>query len=618
MKASVRKGLVTLGFGALAVIWALNFWVERQAFVRLERAQKAVSRLEDTRAELLRLANTYTDTETGQRGYLLTGEEKYLSPYLEARARLQSLVTNLVSTLGSDPDLQALLQSGQAKLDELQRTIDLAQAGRPDAALAVVRTDLGKRLMDAIRQAEGRLQTMLRANAAHILQEARHHKRRAEQMAWLTQGLMGGALLACYLVIRWIWREREKMLATEREAKHTTERALAAERAAHSEAARASRLKDEFLGIVSHELRTPLSAILNWTTLLRSRINEDREFQEGLRTIERNARAQARLVEDLLDISRISSGKVRLRIETVNLQHVTESVIASLRPSVQAKGIRLETVWGAGSSDVSGDADRLQQVVWNLVSNAVKFTPSGGTVRVSLARLESWVELSVQDTGQGIKEEFLPRIFEHFSQQDGSTTRHNPGLGLGLAITRHLVELHGGSIRAESPGQNQGATFRVRFPAVTAPALERQSEGDGVAKRPATDRTNLSGTRVLAIDDQPDACEAYARLLGRIGAEVRTAESVATALEILSDWKPDVILCDIGMPGQDGYSFIQALRARPETEGRRIPALALTAFARSDDRRRALDAGFDGYLTKPVDLHALTRRVAELARGTGV
>jgi CheY-like chemotaxis protein len=275
--------------------------------------------------------------------------------------------------------------------------------------------------------------------------------------------------------------------------------------------------------------------------------------------------------------------------------------------------------------EVLGDVDRLQQVAWNLASNAVKFTPRGGTVRISLARLESRVELCVEDTGQGIKGEFLPRIFERFSQQDGSTTRQNPGLGLGLAITRHLVELHGGTIRAESAGENQGATFRVQLPVVAVQELERQFaerrlevEGTAdLAEGRVADAVKLSGTRVLAVDDQAVACEAYARLLGRAGAEVRTAENVAAALTILSRWTPQVILCDIGMPGQDGYAFIQTLRDRPVTEGRHIPALALTAFTRPEDRRRALEAGFDGYLTKPVDLHELTRKVAELARGPG-
>lgn len=623
MKAGVRRDLVTAGFAALLAIWALNFWSERQAFVRLQHAQKEISRLQDTRSELLRLANTYTDAETGQRGYLLTGDKKYLEPYLAARARLETLAASVASTLGGDQDLQALLRSGQAKLDELQHTIELREAGRPEEALAIVRSDMGKRLMDQIRQAQHRVQTGLEQKAAHILQSAQRQKRRADRLAWITQGLLGGALLSFYLVVRWIWREREQMLAMERDAKQTTERALAAERAAHSEAVRANRLKDEFLGIVSHELRTPLSAILNWTTVLRDGAGENREVREPLETIERNARAQARLIEDLLDVSRITSGKVRLRVKPVDLRQIAEAVVDSLQPSAQLKGIRLETAWGTDPLEVLGDADRLQQVGWNLVNNAVKFTPRGGTVRVSLTRLESWVELSVEDTGQGIKAEFLPRIFERFSQQDSSTTRQNPGLGLGLAITRHLVELHGGAIRAESPGENRGATFRVQLPATAARDPERQSAelqpeseaSERTVEGRAAETVELSGTRVLAIDDQADACEAYARLLGRAGAEVRTAENVAAALDTLSRWTPHVILCDIGMPGQDGYAFIRTLRARPAAEGRHIPVVALTAFTRPEDRRRILEAGFDGYLGKPVNLRELTRTVAELARG---
>lgn len=625
MKAGVRKGLVTAGFAALLVIWALNFWVEGQVFTRLQRAQREVSHLKDTRKELLRLIITYTDAETGQRGYLLTGDDKYLGPYLAAQGRLKFLTTNLASILGNDEGLQVLSQAGQAKLEELQRTIDLRRAGQPEAAAATVRTDVGKLLMDQIRQAGNRLQAELDVKAARILQDARHQKRRAERLAWLTQGLLGGTLLCFYLVVLRIWREREQMLAAERRAKQATERALATERAAHSEAARANRLKDEFLGIVSHELRTPLSAILNWTTLLRNGGEDERGFQTGLETIARNAQAQARLVEDLLDMSRITTGKIRLQIEAVDLREVVAAVTESLRPAVQAKGVRVETVWGASLLNVLGDADRLRQVVWNLATNAVKFTPRGGTIRLSLARVESWVELCVEDTGKGIRQEFLPRIFERFSQQDGSTTRQNPGLGLGLAITRHLVELHGGTIHADSPGENQGATFRVRIPVTAARVGGHQptenrlevEEGAETEEKRDLEAVKLPGTRVLAIDDQADACEAYARLLGRAGAEVRTAESVAAALGILSHWTPHVILCDIGMPGQDGYTFIQILRAGPVVAGRHIPALALTAFTRPEDRNRALEAGFNGYLTKPVNLHELTRKVAELARGPG-
>ncbi|MBV9998224.1 MAG: CHASE3 domain-containing protein [Verrucomicrobia bacterium] len=626
MKAGVRKGLMNAGFATLLVIWALNFWVERRVFARLQRAQKEVSHLEDIRTELLRLISTYTEAETGQRGYLLTGDDNYLGPYLAARARLSSLVTRVASMLGNDEGLQILLQAGQAKLEELQRTIDLRKAGQTEAALAIMRTDLGKSLMDEIRQADSRLQAELDMKAARILQGARHQKRQAERLTWLTQGLLGGSLLSFYLVVRWIWREREQMLAAEREAKQVTERALATERAAHSEAARANRLKDEFLGIVSHELRTPLSAILNWATLLRDGVEKERELQEGLETIARNAQAQARLVDDLLDVGRIASGKIRLQIEAVDLREVVEAVAESLRPAVQAKGIRVKTLWGTGPLKVLGDADRLRQVVWNLASNAMKFTPRGGTIRLRLAPVDSWVELGIEDTGQGIKQEFLPRIFERFSQQDGSSTRQNSGLGLGLAITRHLVELHGGTIKAESPGENQGATFRVRFPMAAGREQEHQFAEDRIevqrgaeAKDERTvEAIRLPGTRVLAIDDQVDACEAYARLLGRAGAEVRTAQSVAAALDILSHWTPHVILCDIGMPGQDGYSFIQTLRGRRADGSRDIPALALTAFTRPEDRRQALAAGFNGYLTKPVNLHELTRKVAELARGTGV
>ena len=616
---------MTAGFTVLFVIWLADFWIEQSTFHRLEKTQRLVGRLKDARIELLGLANAYVDAETGQRGYLLTGDERYLAPYVAARSQLEKRAAGIRRVLTDDSELNAILQPGEAKLAELARTIELRRQGRPDEALAIVRAGVGKNLMDQISAAADRLNSRLEDTATRVVASMNRQRNQAGISAWVTKGVLGGALVMFYLVIRLIWKEREDALQAEREAKLATQQALASERAAHSEAAHANQLKDEFLGIVSHELRTPLSAILGWTTLLREGAEDEDELQEGLAMIERNARAQSRLVEDLLDVSRIISGKVRLHIKEVNLRRVAEAVLEGLRPSAEAKGIRLEAEWTREPVEVLGDPDRLQQIGWNLVSNAIKFTPRNGRIWVRVARVDSCVELSVEDTGRGIRPEFLPRIFDRFSQEDTSTTRQNSGLGLGLAIARHLVELHGGTISAESAGEGCGTTFRVQIPIVAVREIRRQFDSrrpaiDGPAARreraPVQDVSGLRGLRVLAVDDQGDARAVYARVLGRVGAEVRTAESVAAALAILGEWKPEIIISDIGMPGEDGYSFVRTLRSRPANEGGNIPVLALTAFAKPEDRRRALEAGFDSHLAKPVDVHELTQRVAELTRSS--
>ncbi len=618
MHVFARKGLVTLCFAALSIIWLADFVLEQITFSRLQAAQRRVGVLEHARADLLTLQGVYVDAETGQRGYLLTGDESYLAPYLAARARLDASAGLVRGLLGDPGALNTTLELGRAKLAELEETIELKRAGRGEEALALMRSGRGKDLMEQIRLAVSNLNAQLQKTAAEVADVAATQKRHAEWTSWIARALMGAALLGFYLAVRWIWRKREDALEAERTAKEATQQALASERAAHSEAAHANQLKDEFLGIVSHELRTPLSAILSWTSLLRESPPDEQEMHEGLETIERNARVQSRLVEDLLDVSRILSGKVRLHIRQVSLREVATAVLEGLRPSAQAKGIALEFTGEEPQDEVLGDVDRLQQVAWNLVSNAIKFTPRGGRVEVWVTRVDSEVELAVRDTGQGIREAFLPRVFERFSQQDGSTTRHNTGLGLGLAITRHLVELHGGRISAESAGEGRGTTFRVRIPIVAVREIKSGMGGRlDAAAAPVEPKSSLAarldGLRVLAVDDQADARTAYTRILGRAGAEVRTAESVAEALAIMRDWKPALILSDIGMPGEDGYSFIRTVRNRPAQEGGRVPAVALPAFAKPEDQRRALEAGFDGHLAKPVDMHELTRKIAEYA-----
>ena len=385
-------------------------------------------------------------------------------------------------------------------------------------------------------------------------------------------------------------------------------------RVMNEELAQADRTKDEFLATVGHELRTPLNAMLGWIHILRSRaepaVAEERR-ERALDTIERNAKAQAQLIDDLLDVSRIVAGKLTLSVQPLELGGVVERVIEGLRPAADAKQIRIQSALDS-TSTILGDANRLQQVAANLLSNAVKFTPKGGRVQVFVERRESSVDLTVADTGQGIPVEFLPHVFERFRQADGALSRKTSGLGLGLAIVRHIVELHGGTVVAHSEGTGKGATFTVRLPLSVA---VRRSAPTDVLKTVRHDfecPQELVGLRILVVEDEPDARQMLTSLLESCHAEVRVAPSGFEALELLSTWLPDVIVSDVGMPEMDGFTFVEALRQRPAEAGGRIPAIALTAHARVEHRARALYSGFNSHVPKPVDPVELFAVIASL------
>jgi signal transduction histidine kinase/ActR/RegA family two-component response regulator len=379
----------------------------------------------------------------------------------------------------------------------------------------------------------------------------------------------------------------------------------------------ASRARDEFLATVSHELRTPLTSIIGWIQLLRME-RDEASLGEGLDTIDRNARAQSRLIEDILDFSRINAGKLRLNVRALDLVDVIDAAIDVVRPGADAKGIRIERVLDSEGGHVSGDSDRLQQVVWNLLSNAVKFTPRGGRVQVRLERINSHCELTVADTGEGIPRKFLPFVFDRFSQADSSSTRAHTGLGRGLGIVRHLVELHGGTVQAFSAGPGEGATFAVRLPLLVA----HHHEGADVIRRlelPAiaeTDRefSDLTGISILVVEDNDDSRKLLETILSRAGASVQTAESVPIALRVLAGMWPDILISDIEMPGEDGYSLIRKIRLQ-EPPSQHIPAIALTAYTRSVDRVRALAAGFQTHMSKPVEPAELVATVKTLMAG---
>ena len=386
-----------------------------------------------------------------------------------------------------------------------------------------------------------------------------------------------------------------------------------AERAARSEVERVGVLKDEFLATLSHELRTPLNAILGWSQILQTRAGLESEVQQGLETIYRSARAQAQMIEDLLDMHRIVSGKIRLDVQRVDLPEVIEGAVETVRPSVDAKGLRLNKVIDPLAGPIMGDPHRLQQVVWNLLSNAVKFTPKGGKIELILRRKGSHVEIVVNDSGIGIRTEFLPYVFDRFRQADASITRGYGGLGIGLAIVKQLVELHGGTVRAASSGEQQGATFVVALP-LSAIRMDDANDPPGSRGRPAAwpVEVALEGGKVLVVDDELDARELVRTVLVTAKAEVVTAASVDEALAMLGAARPDVIVSDIGMPERDGYQLMRAVRRLPAEAGGKTPAVAMTAFARSEDRMRAMLAGFQVHVAKPIEPYELIVIIASL------
>ena len=394
--------------------------------------------------------------------------------------------------------------------------------------------------------------------------------------------------------------------------------ALAVENArAYQEARTANRLKDEFLATLSHELRTPLNAILGYTRLLQSGMIGPEKQSQALVTVERNASALTQIVEDILDVSRIISGKIRLNIQPVDVSDVVKNAVETMTPAADAKQIRVQTILDSGAGPISGDPDRLQQVVWNLVSNAVKFTPKQGIVQVRVERINSHVEIVVSDTGIGIAPDFLPHIFERFRQEDSGPTRAHGGIGLGLAIVRHLVELHGGTIHVASGGKDQGTTFRVRLPLMIVhpePASDRRTHRTARTPADAGALPRLDGLRVLTVDDDADARALVRETLEAAGATVTAADSVAQAIDALGAVRPDVLLADIGMVGSDGFELIRRVRRSDIPQVREVPAAALTAYARAEDRMRALQAGFQMHLAKPVDPAELIVAVAALAR----
>src|SRR5271165_3435843 len=402
--------------------------------------------------------------------------------------------------------------------------------------------------------------------------------------------------------------ERKKTEETLKKAVEETE-------AARARAERANRMKDQFLATLSHELRTPLNAVLGWANVLLLRKLQDEELKQGLATIERNARVQAQIIDDLLDMSRIISGKIRLDVQWIDLSAILNESIQTLRATAEVKGVNLQAAINPLTGPICGDPNRLRQVFWNLLSNAIKFTPMNGKVQVLLELVDSQVEMTVIDTGEGIAPEFLPYVFERFQQGDASTTRRHGGLGLGLAIVKELVELHGGNVRVESGGIGQGTTFTVRLPliAVFSGPDEERHTGVTLRENQPLPEVSLANVHVLVVDDELDARSLVKRLLEMAGATVSMAASGSEAMECILARRPDVLVCDIGMPGEDGYSLIRRLRVLEESQESALPAVALSAYARSEDRTKAIRSGFQNHLAKPVEPAELVAVIRSLA-----
>ncbi len=426
--------------------------------------------------------------------------------------------------------------------------------------------------------------------------------------------LLGGAAWAAHdRALRRRCGQLQMDLAEARRA-HADElgRLRDSERRAREEAEQAERSRDEFVATVSHELRTPLNAVMGWARLLRLGKLDPAGVTRAIETIERSAATQAQIVDDVLDVSRIMRGELRLDVHAVDLLPVIEAAVDAVRPAAVARQIQVALTLSPQAGHVAGDLARLQQVVWNLVSNAVKFTPAGGRVEVRLDRDAGEVVIAVKDTGMGIDPAFLPHLFERFRQADSSTTRAHGGLGLGLAIVRHLVEAHGGTVRAESAGRGRGSTFTVRLPAA-APRRGITIAAPRASGDRAWPLAGLTRVRVLVVDDDPDSREVVREVLEQAGAVVVVAGSAHEALQAIAERPPDVLLSDLGMPEEDGYQLMRRVRALDPASGGSVPAAALTAYTQAEDRRAAQEAGFQGYLSKPIDPAELTAAVARLA-----
>ena len=604
---TLNTGLIVIGLLAIvssgASLFASKILVQEMATLALDEVQDL------SESQALRVDGLRAVSDAG--ASLLTDEEPYARSARSGSAAVHQRATQMRAQI-VDVEGRSMIDRILVVEREFQESFERAMRATPGPRAnlaAAASASRGRALQLALDSLVGLMEP---AVAGGLTATQASVDRTQTVFNIVTTVSIVLALLLCVMLILLINRsDREQTSARDlaQEGQSRTAIELKEEKAA-------SQLKDEFLATVSHELRNPLAPILTWTQLLRSGTLDEEKTTRGLEVIERNVLSLSQLIDDLVDVSRVVSGKFRLDVRAIDLILVVRTAVESQRPAIDAKQIRLQLVLDERTGLISGDSERLQQVVGNLLSNAIKFTPKGGNVQITLGRAESHVELVVSDSGMGIESKFLPHVFEPFRQAMGGSMRRHGGLGLGLSIVRHIVELHGGVIVAESGGMGQGSRFTVRLALlgtndISAAGPPRHPKArDGI-----TDvlLRRLDKIRVLIVDDEPTANEALKALLESCGADVRVAGSAAQAIQVFDVWKPDVLLSDIAMPEEDGYALIKQIRARTPEQGGDTPAAALTAYAKIEDRVNILAAGFQMYLSKPADPSELIAVVASLA-----
>jgi signal transduction histidine kinase/ActR/RegA family two-component response regulator len=615
-----RSWLFPTVLGTMTALFIVVIILAARQNVRQTQALLDVTNLvkhtRDVQREVDAVLLAMTEAETGQRGYLLTGNTAYLAPYDTARAEADASLASLADLTKDNPRQQTrvdeLRNATEARWKELVVALDTRHKLGLAQALLTMTSDA--RSMDRIRQLASDI-SLEETNLLTERQALRDLAFRSAVTGRVASGFVSASLLVVLAVLafaqarareRTIQREDLERRARQRELEDSEQRyrdAAEREQLARAEAEQANRLKDEFLAVLSHELRTPLNAVLGWTQILQAGTVPEKTVRRALSSIKRNAESQQRLVEDLLDVSRIITGKFPLDRKPSDLRLSVTAAIDAVRPDAEAKHIELRTTLN-GSLVVNADPYRIQQVAANLLSNAVKFTPPGGHVDVSVTARDDGAVLVVQDTGVGIAPALQPHIFDRFRQGDSSRTRAHGGLGLGLAIVKHIVDAHGGTIFVESGGDGMGSTFRVFLPWALSPLEDlRDQPGRAAASLPG----GLSGIRLLVVDDEPDSVELLSYSLAQVGGTVTAARSGHDALVALKHHRPDVVLTDIQMPEMDGFELLDEIR-RISTNGP-PPVIAITAHARGDDATRAADAGFAAHVTKPVDLPRLVSTI---------
>lgn len=618
-RPSLPPAFRRLVIGAIVLPLALAFVLAGIFCWQVDRLLAADHRVENSDQIIdiaERIQKLLVDMETGLRAYVMTGQTVFLEPYNQADPQIEPDLRKLEALAVDNVNQSKGIGYMALKVEEWRNYAKLERAGvehNDPQVRSVDRIAHGKAAMDFVRLIINKI-----SGAQQQIRDADLRAAHRAAVAVLSTSI--GMSIVVGAVLAFMARKQLHAAAdTYTDALHRAQQRdeektqlLASERHARSVAEHANRMKDEFLATLSHELRTPLNAILGWAHLLRRQSQTDSELASGLESIERNARMQTQLIEDLLDMSRIVSGKIRLDIQRVTPISFIEPAIQTISPAAEAKHIRIEKILDPLAGPISADPNRLQQVMWNLLSNAVKFTPKNGKIQVLLERVNSHIEITVADTGEGIPPEFLPYVFDKFRQADASSTRKFGGLGLGLSIVKQLVELHGGTVGVKSAGPGQGATFIIHLPVSAAHGDETVRIHPAAAVEPQVQVKPqlLAGLKLLVVDDEPDARLLIKQILEEAGAHVSVASSANEGLSILDREKPDALLSDIGMPDVDGYQFIHKVRALPENKGKALPAIALTAFARSEDRTRSLLAGYQVHLSKPVEPAELLATVA--------